>query len=67
MDFKHLAYNIAEKALNFFVSKQMLKLKSSITGKLIDAFNSDKKRIDALELSKTILVTLTETILEASP
>ena len=45
----------------------MLKLKSSITGKLIDAFNADKKRIDALELSKTILVTLTETILEASP
>ena len=67
VNFKHQAYAIAEKALNFFVSKEMHKLKSSITDQLIAAFQPDVKRVDAVDCSKTILECLTKTILEASP
>lgn len=67
MDFKHLAYNIAEKSLTFFVKKQMFALKSEIADKLMTAFDNEVKRIDASEFSKAIFECATQKILSASP
>lgn len=67
VDFKHLAYGIAEKSLKFFVSKEMYALKVKISDKLLTAFQNDVRRIDASDCSKTIFECVTQTILSASP
>ena len=54
IDFKHMAYTIAEKALNFFVSQQMYKLKRNLLEKLLMAYEADTDRISASEVSQVI-------------
>ena len=67
VDFKLLAYGIAEKSLTFFVSKQMYALKEKMADKLMTAFLSEVRRIDASDCSKTIYEYVAQTILAASP
>lgn len=53
--------------LKLFVSKQILKLKSTLADLLLAAFSPQVKRIDATTWVKTILNCITKTVLEASP
>ena len=67
VDFKHLAYGIAEKSLALFVNKQMYALKEKMADKLLTAFQEDVRRIDASDCSKIIFECITQTIFQASP
>ena len=62
-EFKQFAYAIAEKCLTFFVKKQVFGLKKSVSERLLQVFEEDCKRIDAVECSKAVLECLTEDIL----
>ena len=62
-----MAFTIAEKALTFFVSHEMFKLKTTLLDSLLEAYEPDSNRIEAATVSQAILKTLTQTILDASP
>lgn len=41
VDFKHMAFSITEKALTFYVSHEMQKLKSVVLDQLLEAYKTE--------------------------
>lgn len=67
VDFKHMAYCIAEKALTFYVRHEMQKLKAQVLEHLLVAYEADCQSIDAAKTYATIFECVSKNILDASP
>ena len=67
VEFKHMAYTISEKALTFFITHEMQKLKSVLLDQLLETYKFECRRVDAASTYNQILDCVTKSVLKVSP